>query len=472
MRPSLESTQLLPRPIWQNPRIHLLDDTWLLTIGAMLVATGLPWFTGNFDVEIGTATLGLVAIGGLHIGFTMLASAAPTPSLGRSLALRSMHSIGVMLIGFVWAHVGGLQNPLFLLTFALPVIGSIFVSRWHPYWTALLSVLVVGFVALAQAPDLRWYVSGFLGHYGPAAVWFDGASNAAPPLFAGFYAPTSYLTVLLEVFAVLITACAMTSEYLGTIFERLINHSTIARAEAEQGQELWIRLIEQFPIPALLVDPSSLQVVACSNSALLYLGCGVTSFADRTLFEVVQFSYPDLIQDRIVVGDAAPEALITLRVEGSLRLARAYVRPVRRHKRQFALLTLTDATEAFCLRGALESSEYAALVIDSQARILAFNRMSSQLFGEIEVGSSAAGLVRTSDPSGAPWWDPGINERRKTHIEIGGRIYELTTSRLNLPGEEESLHCVSLLPVARVEAASWTSPQDPASPRRASSGPG
>ena len=60
----------------------------------------------------------------------------------RGHALTLLDATGVVLIGVVWAHVGALQNPLFLTVFVLPVIGSIFLSRWHPFLIAALSVLV------------------------------------------------------------------------------------------------------------------------------------------------------------------------------------------------------------------------------------------------------------------------------------------------------------------------------------------
>jgi len=48
--------------------------------------------------------------------------------------------LGVVLIGFIWQHVGALQNPMFLLVFACPC-GAIFLSRWHPYLIAAVSVI-------------------------------------------------------------------------------------------------------------------------------------------------------------------------------------------------------------------------------------------------------------------------------------------------------------------------------------------
>src|SRR5690606_35759172 len=104
---------------------------------------------------------------------------------------------------------------------------------------ALLAIVTVGAVALAQAPELRWYAPGLntIGTWLATLLGQDGAATSAP--FAGFYAPSSYYVVLLEVFAIAMLACAVASEYLGTIFERLHSHIDVARAEAERGHEFW-----------------------------------------------------------------------------------------------------------------------------------------------------------------------------------------------------------------------------------------
>ena len=181
--------------------------------------------------------------------------------------LTALHVAGVLIVGFIWMHAGGLQNPAFLMVFALPVVGAIFLSRWQPYLMALLAVVVVGAVALAQAPELRWYAPGLntAGAWLAAVLGQQGAAASAP--FPGFYAPSGYFVVLLEVFAILVFACAVAAEYLGTIFERLHAHVDVARAEAERGQEFWATLIEELPLPALLVDTDTLQIVCASEQA-------------------------------------------------------------------------------------------------------------------------------------------------------------------------------------------------------------
>jgi PAS domain-containing protein len=451
VRPNVESTQLIPRPVWENPRVHLLDDIWLMTIVAILVATGVPWFASGFEVNVGMASWGLLALGGIHVAFTMLASPARAHGRWRDRALTFLDILGVILIGFIWQHVGALQNPMFLIVFTLPVVGAIFLSRWHPYLIAAVSVIAVAVVALSQAPELRWYASGLFGT-DKWLAWLFGNQSAVPqPSFSGFFAPSNYLVVLFEVFAILLFACAVAAEYVGTIFERLNAHIVMARTEAERGQEMWAGLIERLPLPALLIDPDSMRVVASSEYATIYLRAGELPIEGRPLFEALKFSYPDIVQELIVGSDGGAPATV-IRVGEQLRVTQIRVLHVAHKGRRLALLTIEDATEVFCLKAALDTSEYAAFVIDARGLVLAFNKPAGGLFGGAEVGADAAVLLAQAD---APprWWEPGLTGRRKMHIEIGPRIYQVTSSAISLAGEEERIFTVAFLPVARAGTA-------------------
>jgi len=447
VRPNVDSTRLIPQPIWRNPRVHLLDDIWLLTIVAILVATGLPWLASGFEVDFGTASWGLLALGGIYIAFSILASPMRPQGRWHDLAMTLLDVVGVALIGFIWQHVGALQNPMFLLVFVLPVVGAIFLSRWHPYLIATVSVLVVGIAALAQASELRWYASGLLGGDAWITWLFGRQGSVTQPSFSGFYAPSSYLVVLLEVFTVALFACAVAAEYIGTIFERLHAHSIMARAEAERGQELWVSLIERLPLSALLIDPDTMQVVAASEFAVTYLKDGEVSLEGRKLFEALKFSYPDIIHE-LITGSGGGSPMTALRVADQLRLTQVRVLHVAHKGRRLALLTIEDATEIFCLRAALDTSEYAALVVDARGRVLAFNKLIAGLFGRVEVGMDAAQLL-PQPAAGLRMWEPGLTGRRKMHIEIGARIYQVSNSAILLAGEDEAIFTVSFLPVAK-----------------------
>ena len=446
MRTNADSTQLISRPGWENQRIHLLGDIWLLTIVAILTATVVPWFANGFEVDVEAASWGLLAVGGIYVAFTSLTSRAWPHGRWHDHLLTLMDVTGVILLGFIWQHVGALQNPTFLTVFALPVIGAIFLSRRHPYLMAAVSVCVVLVVALAQAPELRWYASGLLGSDAWLSWLFGHRSAVAQPSFSGFYAPSSYLIVLLEVFSVGLFACAVAAEYIGIIFERLSAHTALARIEAERAQELWANLIEQLPVPALLIDPVSLRVVACSDFASTYLG-GEMPLEGRNLFKALCFSYPDTVHELIVGSDGAAP-LTVIRIADQLRVTQVRVLHVEHRGRRLALLTIEDGTEVFCLRAALDTSEYAALAIDAQGRLLAFNKPAMWLFAGAQVGADAAQLLSQPDSS-QRWWEPGLSNRRKMHIEIDQRIYQVTSSATTLAGERERIFTVSVLPVAK-----------------------
>ncbi len=312
-----------------------------------------------------------------------------------------------------------------------------------------MAVCVVWVVALAQDPELRWYASGLLGSDVWLSALFGHQSAATAGSFPGFYAPSSYLIVLLEVFTIGILACAVAAEYVGTIFERLSTHTALARTEAEREQELWAGLIEQLPLPALLIDPASLQIAASSDFAIAYLQSGETPLEGRNLFEAVRFTYPDVVQE-LIVGPDGEEPSTIIRVADQLRLTHLRVLHVAHKGQRLALLTIEDATEVFCLKAALDTSEYAALVIDGRGRVLAFNKPAMWLFGGAKVGADATGLLSKSN-GGQVWWEPGLTNRRKMHIEIGQRIYQVTSSAITLEGEQERIFTVSVLPVAKGE---------------------
>lgn len=436
-------TQLLPVPSWSDPRVHLLDDTWLLTIFAILLATVIPWLVSELDINFIAACLGLLVLGAIHIAFTVIGKPARTGE--RLPALAGLHVAGIVVVGFIWVQAGGLQNPAFLMVFALPVVGAIFLSRWQPYLMALLAVAVAGAVALAQAPALRWYAPGLnaAGAWLAAVLGQEGAATSMP--FPGFYAPSSYFVVLLEVFAILVFACAVAAEYLGTIFERLHAHVELARAEAERGQEFWATLIEDLPLPAFLIDADTMNIV-CASKHAAKLGAAEPANG-RSLFETIRFSYPDEVQELIArAGGVAPLSMI--KVADRLRATEVYVQHLAQKGRRYALVVIRDQTEEFTVRAALDVTEQAMMAISPDARILAFNKPARALFTAIAEQADAARLLSIT---GMPerWWEPGLAGRRKMHIQIGPRIYQATCSASPLPGEDEQFYVLALSPVAR-----------------------
>ena len=194
---------------------------------------------------------------------------------------------------------------MFLMVFALPVIGCDFPVPLAPVsdgrWSACWSPRVV---ALSQAPELRWYASGLFGS-DAWLTWLFGNQSAVPqPSFSGFYAPSSYLIVLLEVFAILMLACAVAAEYRRNDLrapERAHRHGA-HRSGTGPGNV-------GGPHRAVAAAGAARSILtrcascACERCRHHYLRAGDIPLEGRQLFEALQFSYPDIVQELIVGSD-------------------------------------------------------------------------------------------------------------------------------------------------------------------------
>src|SRR5437762_5658942 len=347
-------------------------------------------------------------------------------------------------------HAGGLQNPLFLAVFALPVIGSIFLSRWQPYLMATLASLLVLLAASSEAPELRWYAPWL----GTAGDWLEtllGSARAGASLpFAAFYAPSQYFVVLLEVFVVVMFACAVAAEYLANVFDRLAAQMWTARAEAARSQELWATLVEQLPVAAVLLDAGTHEVVGASGIALKNFLSGAEPVVGRDFFEAIQLSYPEPIE-RLVDGADGVEPLSMVRFGGRLLATEIRVQHLAQHGRRFAPVVINDTTEDFCVKAALDVAEYATLVADAQGRVVALNKPARALFGGASPGAEVSSLVQQGNPA-TRWWDPGLSGRHKMHVTVMRRMYQVTTTAVAMPGEDARLYVIAFLPMARVAA--------------------
>src|SRR5438105_2876008 len=89
------STQLLPVLVWHDPRVHLLDDTWLLTIFAVLLAIALPWFVSGLHIDFAATAAGLLALAAVHVVLAAISGVRPSSQSRGTLGLSSLHALGV-----------------------------------------------------------------------------------------------------------------------------------------------------------------------------------------------------------------------------------------------------------------------------------------------------------------------------------------------------------------------------------------
>jgi len=232
----------------------------------------------------------------------------------------------------------------------------------------------------------------------------------------------------------LLFACAVAAEYVGTIFERLNAHIIMARTEAERGQEMWAGLIERLPLPALLIDPDTLRVVlerACGQSTCARENCPRGPAALRG----VEVFLPDIVQELIVarMGERRRPSFVSgincvSRRSGAPCSAQGPASCVADHRR---------CDRGLLPQAALDASEYAAFVIDARGLVLAFNKPAGGPFRGCGMWRRCRAAVGTAGRTPAVV-GAGADRQAKMHIEIGPRIYQVTSSAISLAGEESA----------------------------------
>ena len=191
-------------------------------------------------------------------------------------------------------------------------------------------------------------------------------------------------------------------------------------------------MIERLPLPALLIDPDTLDSSPAASSRPPFLQSGDGSLEGGNLFDVAALLLSRL-RPRTHRGSRGGSARDDHSRRGAVRLTQVRVLQVAHKGRRLAFLTIEDATEVFCLKAALDTSEYAALVVDAGGRVLRIQQALGGLFGSAQLGMDAAHLLSQSN-AGPRWWEPGLTGRRKMHVEIGSRIYQVTSSAVALAG--------------------------------------
>jgi PAS domain-containing protein len=437
---------------WDDARAQMLLDTWLLALFAALLATALPWFLSSANINFLAASWVLLLLGADYVALSAVSNLTTRGSGLHRRGLTALHVLGVIGLGLLWQRCGGLQNPAFLLAFILPVIGGSALSRWQPYLSAALALLVVAAVALVQAPELRWYAPSLqtLGRWLNGLSAAGSASADAQSAFPGFYAPVGYDLVLLEVFGVLVFFCAVAAESLGDVFEKVLDHLRAARTEATQAQELWSTLMVQLPLPALLVDCETLTVVLASRQLAPFWPAGQDP-TGQALTAALHCAYPEQLQE-LIVGAGGVATPVVMRVGEERVIATVRVQHLPYEGRRLALLVLENSTDTFQLQAALDAQEQAALVISARGRVVAANKAAAALFPDARPGEDAGRLLSRS--SGVQrWWEPGLTGRRRMHVTLGQRTFLTTCTAVALPGEEEALFVLSFSALLPATAA-------------------
>jgi PAS domain-containing protein len=404
-------------------RKRALDDVWTFTLGVALLAVAFPWFLRVLPISFAPAAWAAFGYAVLHLGGAALSDRFAAPRSLR-VSIRLSQWLGIVFLGVLWHLVGGLQNPMFLVAFALPVTASgILLSGRATGASAVLSIVVAGLVAVAESPDLRLYLFelglpvGFFNRLMPTRL-----PGPAWP-FPGLLGQPAYLCLLLAGFAVFQASAALLSCRLAAIARRRESRLRLTAEAQEEVDSLFQEVARSSALPVVLVFADSGRVAYANASFVKGMMLHGQEVAGRDLFALLDFQDPRSLKSLFVTGGEIP--FCAYGVGSEARVARLDVQPFDHRGERYATVRFEDLTDVFHLHAAWEASEDALLVIGADERLGYANRAARELFGGVSPGLCAAEAL-AGPGSQDEWWRPG----RTTHLALDGVSYGVSATSL------------------------------------------
>lgn len=430
-----------PVTLGLRERQRLMQAIWFGILWASFLGVAVPWYLRLLPIDLGPFTSILFVFGSL------LFVASPAIETLRSRAglvraLTALHLVGLGVLAVAWQMVGGLENPVFLLVFPLAVIaGGALSVRWLPYLTALVALLLVVIMALAEQPELRWTAARFGLPLGAPDL---GRPAFAQSPFPALSPPPGGALALLHGFGLLLGTAAFFVDSLSGQLARLYQRLETSGAAAERAEGLTREVVRASPEPVVLLSDPGLRVVEASDSFFSQLLLDEADLAERGFLELIDFSYPDIVEATLF-GERQDAPIIVYRLGAETRFARLESYRIRQGDQRYLYATLRDVSELYFLEAALDALDEALLVVSIEDRLVYFNRTASELLGPLAFGQPAGdALAACSLEPG--WWRPGLRRRQQRPVRPQDAPYLATVLAVDVPGEEGKLAVIRLTP--------------------------
>ena len=426
-------------------RKRLLDGAWLVCWVSLLAAPAVPWFLNVLAIDLARAAWFVFGSAVVYLVVATLTDRL-TSQLAVLAAMRTMPLASIILMGPLWHLVGGLANPVFLIAFVLPVIVacSTSLSR-QAHASALLSVVVVFVIALAESPDLRWYLAG-----GTPWIWtsLETVARVLPAradVFPEVRPSPAYQFTILTTFAVIQFLVTFLATPIAILLRRLDSRIQVSHQMLNEAQSLFHAVLSSEPDPTVIVYADSYQVVQASDSFFKRMLVRPSEIAGKQIFDIVQFDQPGRLRDALSASSGElPFAVY--RLHGQLRIANVYFHRTEHQGTAYILVGWQELTDLYYLQSAFDAVDDVLVVIGSDSRVHYANSIARELFGELYFGMNveatpALAAVLEERPADTEGDGPG-------HHTIDGRPYDVRRLSARLPGEAGDctivwLHCVT-----------------------------
>ncbi len=426
-------------------RKRALDTTWLLTFVVLFFTIAVPWFLRVFDIDFGAVAWTIVAYASFHLGISALADRT-NDCRTLQIVETGLQATGMFFLGCLWLLVGGVQTPLFLVVLVIPVVTSgLMMVSWQPYVLAVIGAAVAVVGSALSSPALRWYLVQLDV---PLSGLLHGLPDRVPLLgtpYPGMDTQPAQVLTGLVVLTVCLLATATATDSLTRLLIHLHDRLRSSRHALAETESLAQTVLQASPTPAALVHRSSFQIVQASKSFLQHLLVHSDQLSRRSLFELIDFSFPDVIE-RAMSGGEIPFAVY--RVDGETRVSRITVHPVTHEGTEYAFVTLHDVSDLYYLKSALDQVDDPYLLIGADRRLLYFNQATERVFDGVYRGAEAHAVLDRPDVP-RRWWDPGSRGRLERQVDVAGTAYRVNLVAARIPGENGRFTVLSLRQVGR-----------------------
>jgi diguanylate cyclase (GGDEF)-like protein len=403
-------------------RKRVFDAAWIVCWVSLLSAVAVPWFLRVLAINLDQAAW---FVFGSALAYLLLATI--TDRLRNQpaviVAMRVMPLASIVLMGPLWHLVGGLQNPVFLAAFVLPVILSgVSVVGRQAQATALLSVIVAFTVGMTESPELRWYIAG-----GTPWVWkwLDAMATVLPArtdVFPEVWTSPAYQFTILTTFTVMQFLVAFLATPFAVLLRRLDTRLQFSHELFNEVQGLFHAVLAAEPDPSVIVYADSGQIVQASDSFFKRMQVRPSQIGGRNIFSIVNFDQSETLRGALS-AEHGEVPFCVYRVQGEVRIANLYFHRTEHRGTPYIYIGWQELTELFYLQSAFNAIDDLLVVVGADAGLLYANRTARGLFGDLALGTDATtvpGLGELLQDRA----DPAEGESRTTPM-IQGRPYEV-----------------------------------------------
>lgn len=214
------------------------------------------------------------------------------------------------------------------------------------------------------------------------------------------------------------------------------------RRAKRQAETLFQAVLRASPDAAAIIDRSTGNVIAGSNSFARHFLEGGPFNGERTLTELVEFSQPERITQLVSRGSGtAWHAVYYAKGVGNVANVRCY--GVEHEGADYAYVVIEDVTEQHYLKAAFDAVPNVVLVISAAGKLLYANRAAEDLLGTLYFAMDIEPLLERR-ALGYRWWQQPTRRYEEPRIEVNEQPYEATCVTFRFAGETEASTILTL----------------------------